>query len=280
MPLDDFRATNRDNWDERVPIHMASDGYGLEGFLDGRNKLHRRDIDEMGEVAGRTLLHLQCHFGMDTLSWAMLGARVTGLDFSEPAVEGAREIAAKLGIDARFVVSELYDAPHALDERFDIVYTGIGAINWLPDIRGWARVVSHFVKPGGVFYMIEGHPMLWSLEDERDDDALVVGFPYFEGEEPMRWDDPADYADPNARLNNSVTYEWNHGLGEIVTALIEAGLVIEFVHEHKTLYWQALPIMTSAQGENEWRLLDEWRLPEHLQDRVPLMYSIRAHKPG
>ena len=280
MPMDEHKRFNQLSWNEAVHIHMDSDGYGLREFLEDRkNKLHQRDIDEMGDVRGQSLLHLQCHFGMDTLSWAMLGATVTGIDFSPPAIEAARGIAAQLGFDdARFIESELFDAPSALDEQFDRVYTGIGALNWLPDIRGWARVVSHFLKPGGVFYIVEGHPMLWAMDDEREDQEMVAKWPYFEREEPLRWDDPADYADPNARLENTVTYEWNHGLGEIVSALIDAGLTIEFVHEHKTLYWRALRWMESVQGANEWRLLDEWRLPEGRGNDVPLMYSIRAHK--
>ena len=236
----------------------------------------------MGDVSGKSLLHLQCHFGMETLSWAMMGATVTGTDFSPLALEAVRQIAAQLGFDdARFIESELFDAPSVVDEQFDIVYTGIGALTWLPDIQGWARVVAHFLKPGAVFYIVESHPMLWTLDTERDDQELVVKWPYFEPAEPLRWDDPGDYADPDARLENSVTYQWNHGLGEIVTALIDAGLTIEFVNEHKTAYWRALPWMESVQGANDWRVLDEWRLPEGRGDELPLTYSIRTRKlPG
>ena len=253
---------------------MAAPTYDLDGFLAGHQKIQQRDIDEMGDVRGKTLLHLQCHFGLDTLSWARLGARVTGLDFSAPAIDTARDLAQRLGIDARFVLSDLYDAPAALDQQFDIVCTGIGALNWLPNIRGWAHVVAGFLKPGGRFYLIEMHPVLWSLDEERTDGQLVVRHPYFEREAPLRWDDAKDYADPQARLRNSVTYEWNHGLGEIITALIDAGLVIEWLHEHQTIDWQALPWLVPAPGPGE------WRLPDDAIDHVPLMYSIRAHKPA
>ncbi len=272
MPMDAFRAANRARWDESVPIHMASDSYGLDDLLAGRPKLPQRDIDELGDVRGKTLLHLQCHFGMDTLSWAMLGARVTGLDFSEAAITTARSLAGRLGIDARFVLSELYDAPSVLDERFDIVYTGVGALNWLPDIAGWARVVAACLQPGGRFYVVEAHPMLATLDDERPDGALVVRYPYFERAEPSRWDDARDYADPGARLEHSVHYEWNHGLGEVVTALIDAGLTLDWVREHRTIYWRALPWLVPAARDGE------WRLPDAAADLAPLMYSIRARR--
>ena len=160
MPLDQPRRTNRDMWDESVPIHVASDGYAVKEFLEGQTVLHDRDIQEMGDVQDQTLLHLQCHFGLDTLSWARLGATVTGLDYSEPAIDAARDLAAQAGIDdASFVLSELYDAPRVLAaQTFDIVYTGIGALCWLPDIRRWAEIVAGFLNPGGRFYLIEGHP--------------------------------------------------------------------------------------------------------------------------
>lgn len=279
MPLDEYRQANRAMWDEAVPIHVAAPGYAVEAFLAGESVLHPRDVAELGDVRGQSLLHLQCHFGLDTLSWARLGARVTGVDFSETAVTTARDLARRAGLDATFIVSELYDAPRAVAGQFDVVYTGIGALCWLPDIAAWARVVAHFVRPGGRFYVVEGHPMLWSLDDDRSDGQLVVRYPYFERPQPNRFDDGADYADPTARLTNSVTYEWNHGLGEIVTALIEAGLVIDWLHEHRTLYWKALPWMVSAAGADDWHVKDEWRLPDGRGDDCPLMYSLLAHKP-
>ena len=231
----------------------------------------------MGDVRGLSLLHLQCHFGLDTLSWARLGARVTGVDFSPPAIEMARGLARQSGTDARFV-SELYDSPAVLDEQFDVVYTGIGALNWLPDIAGWVRVVAGFLRPGGRLYLVEGHPMLWALEDGRDDGRLVVSATYFETAEPNRWADGVDYADPSATLQNSVTYEWNHGLGEIVTALIEAGMAIAWLHEHQTVYWKALPHMTAASGSADWDARDVWGLPGEQRESLPLMYSILARR--
>jgi len=277
-----FMEANRARWDESVPIHVASEGYDLEGFLRGEKSLYPLEIEEVGDVSGKSLLHLQCHFGMDTLNWARLGARVTGLDYSAPAVEAARDLAARIGVtDARFVQSDLYDAHEALSEQFDVVYTGIGALNWLPDIRGWARVAAGFVRPGGFLYLYEAHPMWATLDDERADEALVVTYPYFEVAKPNEWTSEQSYVD-GPPLTNQRTFEWNHGLGEVVTSLIEAGLRIEFLHEHRTIAWQGLPSMAAENAVppgSMHRRREHWQLPEAQRDLVPLMYSLRASKP-
>jgi SAM-dependent methyltransferase len=268
MSFDEYRSANRASWDERVPIHVESDFYDVAGFKAGRSGLRAVDIEALGDVRGKTLLHLQCHFGLDTLSWARLGALVTGIDFSGKAVEAARALSRETGISGRFIECELYEASSVLDERFDIVYTGVGALCWLPDIRRWAGVVAHFLKPGGTFYIRESHPVLWSLDDAGTRGVLEITRPYFEVVEPMRYEDDADYADATASVENRVTYEWNHGLGEIVTSLIEAGLRIEFLREHQECDWQHLAQM--VRGEDGF-----WRLPER-PERLPLMHSIRA----
>lgn len=274
MPLDDHRRANRANWDDRVPIHVASDDYAYRRFVEVPSHISEvvaYDAGLLGDVTGRRLLHLQCHFGKDTLSWARLGAEVTGVDFSAPAIETARRLSEESGTPGRFVLSELYDAPAVLPERFDIVYTGVGAINWLPDIRRWAQVVSGFLVPGGAFSMREGHPVLWSL-DWRDDRRLVVRFPYFETAEPVPWDDDSTYAGRGS-LANTRTYEWNHGIGETVSALLDAGLELRALREHRELEWQGLPHM--ERGED-----GRWRLPADQADLAPLMWSILAVKPG
>jgi len=274
LPLDPYRRANRANWDDRVPIHWDSPGYDVAGFVADPGRLSgvvAFDSPLVGEVRGRRLLHLQCHMGQDTLSWARLGAEVTGLDFSEPAIAAARRLSAESGTPGRFVVAELYDAPRVLPETFDVVYTGVGALNWLPDIRCWGEVVAGFLAPGGLFYIREGHPMLWSL-DWRDDAALLVRYPYFETADPIVDDDPSTYAGPGT-VEHARTYEWNHGLGEVVAALLDAGLVISGLREHRELDWQGLPQMT--QGAD-----GRWRLPEEQRDLVPLMYSLWARKAG
>ncbi|MGE3961190.1 MAG: class I SAM-dependent methyltransferase [Dehalococcoidia bacterium] len=274
---------NLARWDESVAIHAASQGYDLEGYLRGEKTLYAVETEEVGDVTGRTLLHLQCHFGMDTLNWARLGATVTGLDFSPEAVVRATQLAEEIGItDARFIETNLYDAPHVLSEQFDIVYTGIGALNWLPDIRGWARVAAGFVKPGGFLYLYEGHPMLWSLDEDQPAPPFQLRYPYFEVAQPVEWDWDQTYTD-GPKLKNTRGYEWNHGLGEIVTALIEEGLRLEFLHEHRTLAWQGLPSMVPVEGgvadgtHHQRRVA--WQLPEAQRDMVPLMYSLRASRP-
>ena len=272
---DQYFEGNRANWDERVPIHAASDGYDMPGFLAGRKGLTRIEQKEMGDVRGKRLLHLQCHFGMDTLNWARLGAKVTGLDLSGASVEAARDLAVRAGIeDARFVQANVYDAPEALGgETFDIVYTGIGALNWLPDIRAWARAVAACVAPGGWFYILECHPMLATLDNERSDPAFVVRYPYFETVEPgFVATDVQTYTDGPLLTEAPVSYEWNHGLGETIDALLQAGLHLDFVHEHREMPWQALPWMVPGEDPRT------WVLPEH-RDLVSLMYSLRAAKP-
>jgi SAM-dependent methyltransferase len=278
-----YFATNYARWDESVAIHAASRGYDMDGFLRGEKTLYPIEMDEVGDVVGKTLLHLQCHFGMDTLNWARLGASVTGLDFSEAAIRQARALAAQIGVrDATFVQSNVYDARAVITREFDIVYTGIGALNWLPDIRRWARVAGSFVKPGGFLFLYEGHPVLWALDDERDDTQLVVSRPYFETEQPTEWSGETTYVD-GPPLTNKTCFEWNHGLGEIATALIDAGLRLEFVHEHREVAWQALPWMVPTHpvpaGSRHVRRAG-WQLPPGQRDLVPLMYSIKASRQG
>ncbi len=273
MPLDEYRSANLANWDDRVPIHLSSDEYAVAQFVEDQTHISGVvDFDRalLGEVAGRRLLHLQCHFGMDTLSWARLGAEVTGVDFSEVAINEARRLSEQSGVPGRFIVAELYDTPRVLDERFDVVYTGVGALNWLPDAKGWAEVVDHFLAPGGIFFMREGHPMLLSLS-WREDDMLVVGHPYFETAEPIVDDAERSYAGEGT-IEHSRTYEWNHGLGEIVSALFDVGLRISALREHRELEFQGLPNMVIGDD-------GRWRLPDRQRDLVPLMYTLMAEKP-
>jgi SAM-dependent methyltransferase len=263
-----FRSANRTYWDDKAAFNLEH--WDVEGFVADPQRLSSivtADRSLVGDVRGRSLLHLQCHFGFDTLSWARLGARATGVDFSPRAIAIATELAARI-LDARFVEADLYAVPDVLAERFEVVYTGGGALCWLPDIRRWGMVVARMLAPGGTFYIREAHPILWALDDERADPSLVVERPYFEPAEPTRWDaEPA--WDKDAR-EVPTCYEWNHGLGEVVSALIDAGLTIELVREHWTCLWQALPFM--VEDEDGW-----WRLPDR-PERLPLMYSIRARK--
>ena len=247
---------------------MRSEFYDVVGFKQGRCTLKSIELEELGDVSGKSLLHLQCHFGMDTLSWARLGANVTGVDFSDEAIAQARSLSEETGIKADFICSNIYDLPRVLGSQFDIVYTSHGVLCWLPDLKRWAEVIARFVRPGGTFYMVEIHPILQVFDDSADCNELKVIRPYFPSPEPTMWEPDGDYADPNASVTNP-SYEWTHSLEEVVSALAAAGLKIEFLHEFPVCCYKALPFM--KQDEKRW-----WHLEG---DRLPLTFSIKATKP-
>lgn len=274
---DDYRKLNRASWDERAPAHAASPDYALERFCADPAFLSdvvRFDLPLLGSVEGLRGVHLQCHIGTDTLSLSRLGARMTGLDFSPAAVEQARALVAATGEDVTFFEADVYDAADVLPQNaFDLVFTGIGALGWLPDVRRWAAVVARLLAPGGRLFIREGHPMLWSLADPRPDSLLVVDHPYFEREEPSVWDEGGTYVETDAVFEHNVTHEWNHGLGEIVTALLDEGLQLTGLVEHDSVPWEALPGQMERLPGGEWRLADRpWRLPHS--------YTLQAVRPG
>jgi SAM-dependent methyltransferase len=263
--MEDYQVVNRANWDERAPAHAASPDYNVAEFLASPTYLSdvvRFDLPLLGDIEGLRGVHLQCHIGTDTISLARLGASMTGLDFSPAALAQARDLARRTGADARFVESELYGATSVLEPAsFDLVYTGIGALCWLPSIRRWAGVVAGLLKPGGRLFIRDGHPMLMAMEDSRDDGLLVVDFPYFERPEPQVWDQEGTYVRTDVVFTHNVTHEWSHGLGEIVTALLDEGLAVTGLAEHDSVPWNALPGMMVEIGGGEWRLADRpWRL--------------------
>ena len=267
-------AANQRLWDAWTGVHAAGEFYDLESFKAGGVRLRPYEIEMVGDVAGRSLLHLQCHFGIDTLSWARLGARVTGADFSPAAIELARSLAIELGFpDARFVLSNVYDLPDALTGEFDVVYTSRGVLGWLPDIAGWAGVVARFVAPGGTFFITEAHPVQQALEDEGVGPGEIrLRYPYFEHREPITFQVQGSYADRDADVGDQVEHGWGHGLGEIVTALIDAGLRIEVLAEHPFLDWKADYLVEDAEGL--------WRLPAGVEGELPFMFSLKATKPA
>ena len=253
----DYREVNRANWDDRVPAHLASADYSVRRFLEDPHFLSgvvRFDLPLLGDVTGLRGVHLQCHIGTDTVSLARLGASMTGLDFSGQAVQAARGLAAATAADATFVQADVFDAAAVLGAgSFDLVYTGVGALCWLPDIRRWARVVAALLRPGGLLFIRDGHPMLGTLDDPRDDGLLTVGYPYFETAEPLVFEEGGTYVQTDAVFTHNVTHEWNHGLGEIVSALLDAGMTLTGLAEHDSVPWNALPgMMTETDGE--WRL--------------------------
>ncbi len=275
LGVDEHLAVNRANWDERAPAHAASPGYAVQRFVaDPRHlsEVVRFDLPRLGDVSGLRGVHLQCHIGTDTVSLHRLGARMTGLDFSAASLAEARRLAERTGAAVDFVHSDVYDAPRALGgELFDLVYTGVGALCWLPDIRRWAEVVAAVLRPGGRLFLREGHPMLWALDDERDDGVLAVEHPYFERAEPTVWTDGGTYVETDATFTQNTTYEWNHGLGDVVTALLAAGFELTMLAEHDSAPWDPLPGRTVADGHGEHRLRERpWRLP--------MTYTVQARR--
>ena len=275
--MDEYRETNRIWWDERAPAHAGPQGYGTVRYLDDPSHLSgavRFDLPRLGDISGLRAVHLQCHIGTDTVSLSRLGADVTGLDFSGPALVEARRLADKAGADIRFVQAELYDALAVLEPgSFDLVYTGNGALCWLPDIRGWAAIVAGLLRPGGRLFIREAHPVTWALGDVRPDGLLTLEHPYFERPEPEAFEDPGTYVETDVALASSRNYSWNHGLGEIVTALMSAGMRLTMLEEHDSVGWQELPGQMERIDENEWRLVDRpWRLPHS--------YTLQAVRTG
>lgn len=264
---DHHRDANRAAWNERAPIHAASDFYDIPGFLAGACTLRDFEPGEMGEVAGCDLVHLQCHIGPDTLSWARRGARVVGLDFSPPAIEVARSIAAKAGIEATFEVGDVLEASTILDRRFDIVYTGIGALCWIDDLRRWAGQIGELLVPGGRLYLVEIHP----ITDVFDKDGLTVEHHYFDHGVPSRDETPGTYADEGADTRNNLTYQWTHTLDAVLSSLLDAGLTIESFSEHDGTVFRQFGNLESDPTDRTFRFP-----PGH--PRLPLMYSLRAVK--
>ncbi len=269
--MDDYTKANLDWWNEAAIIHSQGNVYEMASFRAGKIKLHPLELAEVGDVAGKRLLHLQCHFGMDTLSWARLGAKVTGIDFSDKAIEIAQNLNQELHLDATFIQTDIYNLPNVLDAagEFDIVFTSYGAISWLPDLQPWGSIIGHYLKPGGFFYIAEGHPFMWTLDDKSVD--FKLRYPYF-SKEPIKDEEVGTYAEKDAKLEHTTTYGWNHTFSEIFNSLISAGLTINFLHEHPFCAWDAFPDM--EQGEDRF---NRFKDPAK-REMIPLMFSLKATK--
>ena len=290
--MSDYLATNRANWDARADVHVGPGGYDIDAVSDPAwlSDVVRFDRPRLGDLAGLDGLHLQCHLGTDTLSLARLGARMTGLDLSPRSLAHAAVIAGRAGQEIDFVEADVYGAVDALGERrFDLVYTGIGALCWLPDIRRWAETVARLLRPGGRLFVRDGHPVLNSLmgvvvgETQPDSDQqpwlTAVGadtpaleLPYWERTEPMTWSTDVSYAGEGT-VASPVSVEWNHAISEIVMAVLDAGLTLELLVEHDSVPWEALPGMMVQDETGEFRLKDR---PE----RLPASFTLIARAAG
>ena len=258
------RRANLARWNEAAPLHAQSALYDLEGLRAGRDAIRPFEHDELGSVAGRELLHLQCHLGTDTLSWARHGASVNGLDFSPNAIEIARTLATDCGIDADFWCADVYDAVEAVGGRtFEIVYTGIGALGWLPDLGSWAQVVADLLRPDGVLYLVEIHPLVVGMIH----DGRTLTHDIFEADFIARMERGGTYAAPDAVMQNTTSYERVHAISDVITAVLDAGLTLELFHEQS--YTNAPWPWTERGDDGYYRLQEGW-------PRFPLTYSLRA----
>jgi SAM-dependent methyltransferase len=272
--VDTYAELNRANWDDRAGIHAVSKTYDLPAYTDTQHisSIVHFDLPRLGDLTGLDGVHLQCHIGTDTISLARLGARMTGLDLSPTSLAVARRLAADVQPDVTFVESPVYDAREALgDQDFDLVFTGIGALCWLPDVARWAETVASLLRAGGRLFLREYSPVLWAVDEAPHDGEIQLAYPYFETPEPLVWDSPETYTDATTAITHTTTHEWNHGLGEIVTAILDAGLTITGLEEHTSVPSEALPGLMQQGPDGEWRLRER---PE----RLPLSYTLQAVK--
>jgi len=268
-PVDRYRKSNRELWDKLTYINANSEMYDLEEFKRGKCTLDEIEVKEVGDVSGKSLLHLQCHFGQDTISWARRGAKVTGVDFSGEAVSLARELAEELGVEAEFILSDVYDLPEKLDRKFDVVFTSAGVLVWLPDLKEWGQVIGSLLKPGGAFYIREFHPTAYIFDDEDDSGQPRIRYPYFGSEKPLELESIGSYADKDSDLR-SVSFEWPHSMSDIVNSLIKAGMRIDFLNEFPFTTHDSHLFLTRLDS-------GRWIYRDNPQS-IPFMFSIKATK--
>lgn len=261
--LNNYFSANKELWNNKTDVHIKSAFYNVDEFKAGNTSLNPIELQELGDVTGKKLLHLQCHFGMDTISWARLGAVTTGLDFSDKAITAAKEMASELGVNSQFVCANVYDAGLHIKEKFDIVFTSYGTIGWLPDLDKWAAVIAQRLKPGGIFYMVDFHPIVWMFDDKFS----YFKYPYFNTGNPIEEENSGTYADRTADLKDK-EYGWNHSISDILNALINAGLTISFFNEHPDSPYECFSNMLKT-GPASFQIAG-------MENKIPLLYSIKA----
>jgi 2-polyprenyl-3-methyl-5-hydroxy-6-metoxy-1,4-benzoquinol methylase len=268
MAQHDFQKyfeANKEAWNKRTPVHMASAFYGLQEFKAGKNSLSPIEVEELGDVAGKTLLHLQCHFGMDSLDWARRGATVTGIDLSDEAIKEATHLNNELGMNAKFICCNVYDTSEYVKEQFDIVFTSYGTIGWLPDLKPWGIIIAERLKPGGIFYIAEFHPVVWMF----DNDFTHIAYSY-ENREVIVTENQGTYTDRNADIKGK-EYNWNHSISEVLNALIDAGLDIRMFHEHMYSPYPCFRNVVEFE-KGKWHI-------KGLEGMIPMVFSLKAIKP-
>ena len=260
----DYFEANRQAWNLRTEVHKTSAFYNVEGWKNGKTSLNEIELREVGDVRGKKLLHLQCHFGLDTLSWARLGAEVTGCDLSDQAIDYARQLARESGLNAQFVCCNVYDLPQHLEGTFDIVFTSFGVVGWLPDLERWAAVINHFLKKGGCFYLAEFHPIVWMLDEGME----FIKYAYHNAG-VIETEQTGTYADKRANLVYK-EYGWNHSLSEVINSLLRQGLRLEFLNEYPYSPYDCFDKTVEGPDGN-------FRI-RGLEDKIPMVYSLRALK--
>lgn len=260
----DYININKRLWNEKTDIHYKSDFYDVNAFINGKDSLNPIETELLGNIEGKKILHLQCHFGQDTISLARHGASATGVDFSEKAIEKARQLNEQLGTNARFIQSDVYKLPEILDEKFDIVYTSYGVISWLPDMKKWAKVIEHFLKPGGQLVFVEFHPIVWMFSY----DFKRVEFDYMESEAIVE-ELEGTYTDSDAPIKGKSVC-WNHGLSTVIDSLIKSGLTLTDFKEYNYSPYNCLQNLVKIE-EGKYKI-------EGLENKFPLVYSVKAVK--
>ncbi|SDI86580.1 class I SAM-dependent methyltransferase [Chryseobacterium jejuense] len=263
-PENNYLEINRNSWNNRTESHINSEFYDVDGFLNGKSSLNDIELNLLGDLKGKSVLHLQCHFGQDTISLSRLGAEVTGIDLSDKAIESAQQLARETNSNAQFICSDVYDLPNHLDKQFDIVFTSYGTIGWLPDLDKWAKVITHFLKPNGKFVFVEFHPVVWMFDDNFES----VGYRYFNSEAIVETVS-GTYADRNADITES-TVTWNHGLSEVMNSLIKNGLEINSLDEFDYSPYNCFNGIVEFEPK-------KYRIA-HLEDKIPMVYSVVATK--
>ena len=264
MEHSDKFETNRKTWNTKVGVHEKSEFYDLANFKKGKSSLNKYELDALGDISGKSLLHLQCHFGQDTLSLARLGAKCTGVDISDEGIKLAKQLNAELKLDANFVCCNVLDTSEYISERFDIVFTSYGTIGWLPDLKPWAKMISERLKPGGFFYIVEFHPIAWMFDYTVSPPVMKYGY---QQKEAIYEEYEGTYADANSTMF-SKEYGWNHGLGEVITSLSEAGLHIEYLREHDASPYNIFPGLVK----------NDLGMFELSNKMYPLVFEIKANK--
>lgn len=259
-----YLEINRNSWNNRTESHLKSEFYDLKGFLNGNSSLNDIELNLLGDLQGKSVLHLQCHFGQDTISISRLGAEVTGVDLSDKAIESAKQLAHETQSNANFICCDIYDLPNHLDKQFDIVYTSYGTIGWLPDLDKWAKVISQFLKPGGQFIFVEFHPVVWMFDDNFE----TIGYRYFNSGAIIETES-GTYADRNAEITQSYVM-WNHGLSEVINSLIKNGLEINSLDEFDYSPYNCFNKTIEFESK-------KYRI-EHLDNKIPMIYSVTAKK--